>query len=101
MTTIIHLEVQRTSGIDRRHVKSLGHVGEATGACPGCGSAPFYVVGGGRIRISDDTYRANGRCQKCGDAVGYIFADMSGSTLFGLEEDEAVLSLDKRRARVY
>ena len=88
----IWLEIQRSTGIDRRDVKPLGKVGEAAGECPGCGAAPFLVVG------SDHrTFVANGRCKACNDPVGYLYA--RGDTLFGLEEDRAVLEFG--RGRVY
>lgn len=96
MTTIT-LEIQRQDGIERRNVRSLGGTAEADGACPGCNAVPFIIVGGGMQNIDDRTVRANGRCQSCGDPVGYIFADLP--TLFGVEEDEAVLV--RGRARVY
>lgn len=91
------LEIQRRDGIERRNVRSLGDVGEAEGACPGCLATPFLVVGGGMQNIDDRTVRANGRCQSCGDAVGYIYAERA--TIFGAEEDRAVLEMG--RARVY
>lgn len=93
----ITLEIQRRDGIERRNVRSLGDVGEAEGACPGCLATPFLVVGGGMQNIDDRTVRANGRCQSCGDPVGYIFAERA--TIFGAEEDRAVLV--RGRARVY
>lgn len=44
------LEIQRTSGVDRRDIKPDGMVGIASGACPGCGAEPFMVQGHGRSR---------------------------------------------------
>lgn len=91
-----HLEIQTTSGIDRRKVTPDGRVGIAAGACPGCKAEPFRVQGGNR-RIHDrETYVADGRCVDCGDAVGYIYARVE--TVFGLEEDRNVL---EGRERVY
>lgn len=95
----VHLEIQRESGIDRRSVRSEpgAPVGVAEGACPGCGATPFLVHGEGLTRHTTDTYRANGRAKCCGDAVGYLYAKVD--TLFGIEEDDAVLRFG--RARVY
>lgn len=92
----VWLEIQRVSGIERRAIKPDGPRGIAEGACPGCGAAPFIVQGHGRHRHSRDTFRAAGTAKCCGDSVGYIYANVS--TLFGLEEDEAVLN---GFARVY
>ena len=92
----IWIEIQRSTGINRRVVKPDGTRGIASGACPGCGVAPFLVQGHGARRHTRDTYRAGGRAMCCGDAVGYIYA--KADTIFGLEEDEAVLS---GRVRVY
>lgn len=92
----IWLEIQRSTGIDRRQVTPDGTHGIATGVCPGCGATPFMVQGHGRHRHTHDTLRAAGTATCCGDSVGYIYAKMD--TLFGLEEDEAVLN---GRARVY
>ena len=92
----IWLEIERSAGIDRRNVKPDGTRGIATGACPGCGAAPFLVQGHGRHRHTRDTFRAAGRAMCCGDAVGYLYA--KADTIFGLEEDEAVLN---GRGRVY
>jgi hypothetical protein len=93
------LEIQRSTGVDKRAVRSErgSPVGTADGACPGCGTEPFLVQGDGLRRHTHDTYRANGRSKCCGDAVGYLFAKTD--TLFGLEEDDAVLR--HGRARVY
>ena len=58
---------------------------------------PFVVQGqGARRHGTQDTLRANGVAKCCGDSVGYIYAQTD--TLFGLEEDSAVLD---GRARVY
>ena len=92
----VWLEIQRLSGIERRVVKPEGTNGIAEGACPGCGTAPFIIQGRGRHRHSRDTFRAAGTAICCGDSVGYIYAKTN--TLFGLEEDEAVL---RGLARVY
>lgn len=98
------LEIQRQSGIDRREVHPLPNnpaIGVADGACPGCGGAPFLVQGSD-LRIStrvapEQLYQSNGRSRCCGEAVGYLYAE--ASTIFGLEEDRAVLKFG--RARVY
>lgn len=69
-------------------------------ACP-CGAVPLRVVGTGRRRSTDpalarDTYEADGVSACCDGHVGTIYA--RADTIFGLDEDEAVLS---GRARVY
>jgi hypothetical protein len=95
----IRLEIQRAASVESRRVRPCdsGRYGLVDGACPGCGANPFLIAGTGAHRQSDDrTLRAGGRCVKCGDAVGYIYA--TTNTLFGLEEDERVLN---GRARVY
>lgn len=68
----------------------------ATGACPKCKVEPFAIAGTGKSIESHDTYAADGVCLKCREKVGVIRATLS--TLFGLEEDEAVLY---GRPRVY
>lgn len=92
------LEIQREHGIDVRTLHTIPGAdrARADGACPGCGVAPFYVAGCGMHRHSRDTYRAGGRSVCCGESVGWIYAVVD--TLFGTEEDQAVLN---GRARVY
>lgn len=94
------LEITRLTGTDRREVRALADntaIGLAEGECPGCGAVPFHVQGG-NMRIKDfETYIANGYSRCCGDRVGFITA--KADTLFGLEEDRAVLQFG--RARVY
>lgn len=63
--------------------------------CPGCGEK-VRAQGGGMHIESHDTYAASARCA-CGESVGTLRVEMS--TLFGLEEDEAVTK--HGRARVY
>lgn len=92
-----HLEILRHSGPELRRVDPAGEVGIAAGPCPGCGVEPFAVVGGGLVRVDADTWRAEGHCQACGDPVGYLYARRD--TLFGAEEDAAVL--EHGRSRVY
>jgi hypothetical protein len=69
-------------------------------ACPACGAAaPLKVAGSGRFVDPDarhDTWAAEGYAQCCRANVGLI--RMQVSTLFGIEEDEAVL---RGRVRVY
>lgn len=91
------LEIQRTSGVDKRPITPQGTVGRAKGECPGCGVSPFLVQGG-NVRIKDEqTLMSDGRCVKCHEAVGYIYA--RPDTIFGLTEDANVLI--HGRARVY
>lgn len=83
---------------DVREVEpSMSDSALVTGSCPKCRATPFRVQGSGRSIESHDTYRAAGYCATCRAAVGVIRAVMD--TLFGLEEDEAVLV--RGRARVY
>lgn len=66
--------------------------------CPACKKkGPTYVGGKGMHIGSRDTYQADGVALCCMAPLGVITAYMS--TLFGLEEDEAVLI--RGRARVY
>ena len=93
----VWLEINRANGsIEKRNVDPQGHVGVAIGACPGCNVEAFVIVGGNRRIENRDTYKADGRCKQCGDAVGHIYAKVD--TFFGIEEDERVLH---GRARVY
>lgn len=67
-------------------------------ACPACGApAPFKVAGHDRRIASHDTYAADARALCCNARVGTLKAKIE--TLFGLEEDAAVLV--HGRARVY
>ena len=93
----MHLEINRLSGIEKRGVRQLDAVLAADGACPGCNAEPFVLKLSGKHIHDRDTLRLNGWCAKCGDAVGYCFQRVS--TIFGLEEDRAVLEFG--RARVY
>lgn len=69
----------------------------ASGACPQCRAEPFYVAGSGLRVVDDRRYEADGVCLACMAHVGTIVA--TPSTLFGIAEDEAVLT--HGRARVY
>jgi hypothetical protein len=62
--------------------------------CGWCGS--MHVRGTGKSIESRDTYRADAVCFDCGASRGVLRVKVD--TLFGLEEDEAVLH---GRARVY
>lgn len=62
-----------------------------------CRCGGTMVSGTGRHIAGRDTYKADAVCAKCGDTVGTLLAKVE--TLFGLEEDEAVLLYG--RARVY
>jgi hypothetical protein len=69
--------------------------------CP-CGARPLRVKGTGRrpaasADLARDTYEADAVSACCGGSVGTIYAQVD--TLFGLEEDEAVLAYG--RCRVY
>jgi hypothetical protein len=95
---VIRLEIQRLSGNELRDVTRDGLV---TGACPGCDSEPFLVtavpIPAGTCRAIGDTADYGSVCRACGDHVGYIRVE--ASTIFGREEDRAVL--EHGRARVY
>lgn len=92
-----YLEIQREPGIDRRAIRKLDDALAADGKCPGCGAQPFVLRLSGEHIHDRDTLRFNGRCAKCGDPVGYCYRRVE--TIFGLEEDRAVLAFG--RARVY
>ena len=85
------LKIEPQESGDRAH---------APGACPHCGATPFAVAGSGKSIEKpagggpSDTYRADGGCLACGRYVGVIRVKVS--TLFGLEEDEAVARLGVR-----
>jgi hypothetical protein len=87
------LVIQRDTGEDRR---SVDEDGIADGACPGCGTDPFAVQTHPPEPYDSHTVRGGGCCVRCGDAVGWVYAD--APTIFGAEEDDAVLH---GRPRVY
>jgi hypothetical protein len=93
------LEINRESGVDKRAVSATrgSPVGLADGACPGCGTVPFLIQGHGVEIHSRDVLKSPSTAKCCGDPVGYVYAQ--ADTLFGLEEDFAVLV--HGRARVY
>lgn len=96
------LEIQRESGIERRNVVAHADartLGVTEGACPGCGAEPFLIRASSPQIHAPQTLRGNGHAVCCGDPVGYVYA--TKDTLFGLEEDRAMLSPDHQRARVY
>lgn len=90
------LEIERTSGIDGRYVTRGG---VADGACPGCGVTPFVIVTHPGEPFGHGALRAGARCRACGEAVGWFYTNEQAPTLFGAEEDRAVLEF--ARARVY
>ena len=79
----------------KRPYEKADHV-VVTGACPHCGVEPFKAKGRGVSSKDHDSYYAEADCVDCGKFVGTIRAKMD--TLFGIEEDERVLS---GRYRVY
>ncbi len=96
------LEIERgvvVTRIERRAVTPQGSRGLVEGACPGCGITPFLVVGCDVPNDDPETRKSGGRCVACKDPVGYIYARGYGSTIFGREEDDAVIT--HGRARVY
>lgn len=90
------LEIQRGSGIDGRYVSRDGI---AEGACPGCGCTPFYIATHPPEDFGHGCLRAGARCRACNDPVGWFYTNTTAATLFGEEEDSAVLV--HGRARVY
>lgn len=92
----VTLSIQRLSGNETRAVTPGDLFGTAEGRCPGCGSEPFHVVGT-EIEKSEAGIVAGGVSVCCRQNVGYLYAEPE--TLFGTEEDRAVLSFG--RARVY
>ena len=73
-------------------IPGVGHV-EVKKPCA-CGSA--LVTGNGPHRKNHDTYESTAACVGCGVLRGRLEAQVS--TIFGIEEDEAVLA---GRVRVY
>jgi endogenous inhibitor of DNA gyrase (YacG/DUF329 family) len=104
----IWLVIERESDNETRTVTPgpNGLYGVVEGTCPGCevalGRKPqseFRIATGPRIIVSRDTAKYGARCTTCNDAVGWTYAQFE--TLFGLEEDRAMLDRDHQRARVY
>jgi len=84
---------------EKRHTAKLPYDGAAhveIEACPACREAPAKVAGEGVSHHDHDTYYAPARTLCCG-ARGELRTTVS--TVFGIEEDEAVLL--RGRARVY
>lgn len=65
--------------------------------CPHCGLSPWTARGKGIAAHDYDTYYADAKTRCCGARVGQMRTKVS--TLFGIEEDEAVLL--RGRCRVY
>lgn len=96
----ITLQLRAALGGDVRTVtRPAGESAAATvaGACPVCQAEPFLVSGCGMRVGARDEYHADAVSLCCAADVGLIVAKVS--TLFGIEEDEAVLI--HGRARVY
>lgn len=69
----------------------------AAGACPKCNASPWGVQGAGRRPSADDrAWEADGVTTCCKQFAGIIRVETN--TLFGVREDELVLS---GRCRVY
>jgi hypothetical protein len=74
------------------------HVVVELEACPNCRkAAPLRVLGRAKRIESHDTYAAEAIALCCGTTIGVVRVKVE--TLFGLDEDEAVLT--DGRARVY
>ncbi len=93
----VTLEIQRYSGNETRSVTPGDLFGVAEGACPGCGTVPFKVVGTCIEDHGENGSLAGGVSVCCRQNVGYLRAEPE--TIFGKEEDDAVLM--HGRARVY
>lgn len=91
--------VDRTEEHEVRADPDNNQLGVTNCSCPNCtlfplvirASSPVIAVG------KPDTIQGNGYAVCCGDPVGHVYAKRQ--TLFGLEEDRAVLEFG--RARVY
>lgn len=68
---------------------------EVDGTCPSCGTKPWKARGG-QPETGYDEYRAQAQCLSCDKIVGTMIVKVS--TIFGIEEDDRVLS---GRYRVY
>jgi hypothetical protein len=55
-----------------------------------CGCGATGIAGKGKRIATRDTYEADAFCVGCGEQVGVLRAKVE--TIFGLEEDEAVLN---------
>jgi len=66
------------------------------GECPTCGESSFKVRGTGKRIGAHDEWHADGFAICCDEHVGTLVVKVD--TIFGIEEDEAVLN---GRARVY
>ena len=103
------LVIQHEDGsIDKRAVVPCpdSAYGVVMGRCPGCpdwlGRQPtgeFRIATEPPRPFSKGVVRAGARCTTCNDAVGYCYAEVD--TIFGAEEDRAMLGKDHQRARVY
>ncbi len=72
------------------------HVIAEGAACPDCGAAPLKIRGRGIEMRGHDFEEAPAFCLCCGSDAGRV--RVTYSTIFGIEEDRAVLS---GRPRVY
>lgn len=103
------LEIQHEDGsVEKRSVVPGpdNAYGVVEGKCPGCPdwlgrqpSGEFRIATEPPENFKRDVVRAGARCTVCNDAVGYCYAEVD--TIFGTEEDRAMLGKDHQRARVY
>ncbi len=77
-------------------VEPLGAFARASCGCPACGRA-LDIVGKRPRVVGDRHYESDAYCVRCHAEIGVVRA--YPDTLFGIEEDEAVLV--HGRARVY
>ena len=85
----------------KRHAAQVAPNGEYVSVeeltCPHCNAKPLQTRGADCHIASDDrAYEAEAHCLHCKKVIGLIRTEVS--TIFGLHEDEAVLS---GRCRVY
>jgi hypothetical protein len=96
------LEIQFADRVEKHELRADPEnrgLGIVNRGCPGCHAFPLVLTASSPTIAhgKPDTMRANGHTKCCGDPVGYVYQQQD--SLFGLEEDRAVLQFG--RARVY
>lgn len=92
----ITVDIDGTPRAARLPFNEADHVIVSGVACPHCKRDPVIAGGSGITHHDHDTYHAQARCLSCGGKLGEMRTKVS--TIFGIDEDEAVLN---GRARVY
>lgn len=92
------MKVTIIDGAGKRHAVRVAENGEFVTLtnCPECGSGEPTIRGTGITHHDHDTYYARAVARCCGSSFGM---ETKVDTIFGIEEDEAVLL--RGRARVY